>query len=347
MKKVFLAILALSWIAASCSFNNSTRVGIVKTANGGVDWQSANKIVNADKSLLERSISQMRYNGAGDKIYASSYSGGMYTSDDAAENWTEVLRDIPLYDFVFDPYDDQVIYAAAYLSGKGRVFVTRDGTKSWTEVYSDAADGNPVRAIGLNPSNPSEILIGTGKGSLIRSTDSGASWELVENFNDRINRIYWTDNGLYVVAQKKGLYRSETGGSNFEHLTSKLRTPSRENEFFTYGGRPTDYRQLAINPNDSDNLLITTNRGLFRSNNGGRSWSYATMPFRQQDASPFAIAFASSSDEVIYVSSGEVILKSTDGGDNWTSSDTGTNGLVTSILVSSNLPQIAFAGVSE
>lgn len=347
MKKVFLAIIALSWLAASCSFGSSAKVGIIKTANGGVDWQSANKIVNADKTLLERSISQMHYNGAGDKIYASSYSGGLYSSDDAGENWTEVLGNIPLYDFVFDPYDDQIIYAAAYLSGKGRVFVTRDGTKSWTEIYSDAGDGNPVRAIGINPNNSSDLLIGTGKGSLIRSYDSGESWELAESLSDRINRIYWTENGLYVVAQKKGLYRSETGGSNFDHLTAKLRTPARENNFFSYGGRPSDYRQLAINPNDSENLFITTNRGLYRSDNGGRTWNYATMPFRQQDASPFAIAFASSGEEVIYASSGSVILKSVDGGNSWTSSDTGTNGLVTSILVSRNLPQLAFAGVSE
>ena len=114
MKKVLLAIFALSWLAASCGIGSTARVGIIKTANGGVDWQGANKIVNADKTLLERSISQMRYNGAGDKIYASSYSGGLYFSDDAGENWTEVLGNIPLYDFVFDPYDEQIIYAAAY-----------------------------------------------------------------------------------------------------------------------------------------------------------------------------------------------------------------------------------------
>lgn len=347
MKKFLLIIFAISLLAASCNFSDTAKVGIVKTANGGVDWQGANRIVNTDKSLLERSISMLRYNTAGDRLYASSYNGGLFSSDDAGENWTEVLGSVPLYDFAFDPFDDQVIYAAAYLSERGRVFKTADGGKSWNEIYSDAGEENPVRAIGINPLNPSEILIGTGKGSVILSSDGGASWQLAFNLRERINRIYWTESTLYIVGKETGLYESSNGGGSFEHLTDKIRVNRRDSEVFLYSSRPNDYRQLAINPNNPENLYLTTNLGVFESNNGGSSWNYVNMPFRQQDASPFAIAFAQTGEEVIYASIGEVILKTTDGGSSWTSSDTGTNGLVTTIVVSRNLAQIAFAGVSQ
>ncbi len=347
MKRIIIFILAISFLAASCNVTQSTKVGIVKTANGGVDWQAANKIVNAEKSLLEKSISMLKYNGAGDKLFASSYNGGLYSSDDAGENWSEVLGNVPLYDFIFDPYDDKIIYAAAYLSERGRVFMTRDGGSSWNEIYSDAGEGNPVRAIAINPASPSEIIVGTGKGSVIISSDGGASWQLAFNLRERINRIYWTEQGLYVVAKETGLYKSTDNGRSFDRLTERLRVRRDGSEIFMYGSRPNDYRQLAINPGNPDNLYLTTNRGLFESTNGGNSWNYVNMPFRQQDASPFAIAFAQTGEDVLYASSGEVIMKTVDGGSSWTSSDTGTNGLVTVIVVSKNLAQIAFAGVSE
>ncbi len=347
MKKLLLIIFAVSLLAASCNFSKTAIVGVVKTANGGVDWQTANKIVNTDKTLLEKSISMLHYNNAGDKLYAASYNGGLYSSDDAGENWTEVLTGVPLYDFVFDPYDDQVIYAAAYLSERGRVLVTRDGGKSWTEIYSDASSGNPVRAIAVNPYSSSDIIIGTGKGSVILSTDRGETWELTLNLRERINRIYWSFDKLYLVGKESGLYQSNSGGRSFERLTDKIRLQRDNSEILLYGSRPSDYRQLAINPNDPENLFLSTDKGLFESRNGGKSWNYVKMPFRQQDASPFALAFAETGDEVLYASSGEVIMKTLDGGNSWTTSDTATNGLVTTIVVSKNLAQIAFAGVSE
>ncbi|HMQ01490.1 MAG TPA: hypothetical protein PKD79_00240 [Candidatus Doudnabacteria bacterium] len=346
MKKILCAVLAISLLGVSCAFGQDARVGIVKTANGGVDWQFANQIAGTEKTLLQRSISQMRFNVAGDKIFASSFDSGLYSSDDAGESWVEELSAVALYDFAIHPYDSQVMYAAAYLSERGRLFATRDGARSWTEVYSDAGERNPVRAVAINPANPNEVVIGTGKGSVILSTDAGSTWRLLENYTDRINRIVWDTSALYVVAQRNGIYKSVFGGP-LQRLTQDLRAPADAQDFFGMVGLVNDYRQIAINPFNSDNLIITTNQGLFISNNGGNSWDYATMPFRQQDAAPFAVSFAPSSGNVIYVSSGSVIFKSTDSGTTWTVSDTGTNGLVTSILISRDLPQLAFAGVSR
>ena len=350
MKKLFILIFSVSLLAVSCNFGEEVKVGIIKTANGGVDWQSANRVKDVEQDLLERSISELKYNNSGDRLFASSFNSGLYSSEDAAENWKVELVGIPIYDFAFHPSDDQTIYAAVHLSDRGRVFATRDGAKSWTEVYSDAGEGNPVRAVAINPNNPSELIIGTGKGTIIGSQDSGATWRLLQTYNDRINRIYWTTDKIYIVAQKTGVLMSQNGGLNFDLITRNLRANNNtgnQNEIFGFGSNVNDHRRLAINPFNSENLLLTTNRGLYASQNGGNTWNYVTMPFRQQDASPFAVAFAPSTDNVVYVSSGAVILKSTSGGVNWTSSDTGTNGLVTSILVSNKLPQLAFAGVSQ
>ncbi|HMR55460.1 MAG TPA: hypothetical protein PKD34_02600, partial [Candidatus Doudnabacteria bacterium] len=208
MKKLFLLIFSVSLLAASCNFGEDVKVGIIKTANGGVDWQSANTVKDTDKDLLQRSISELKYNNSGDKLFASSFNSGLYSSEDAAENWNGELVGIPIYDFAFHPFDDQLIYVAVHLSDRGRVFATRDGAKSWTEIYSDAGEGNPVRAIAVNPNNPSEIMIGTGKGTIILSQDAGETWRLLQTYNDRINRIYWKTDKIYIVAQKTGVLMS-------------------------------------------------------------------------------------------------------------------------------------------
>lgn len=350
MNKILIAILAVSLLAASCDLTKSVHVGIVKTANGGVDWQPANKVTGTEQSLLQRSISQLKYNPGKNKIFAASFSGGLYTSEDAAENWTETLVGIPVFDFVFHPYDENIMYASTYLSDRGRLLATKDGGRSWNEIYSDASTKNPVRAVAINPNNPDEILIGLGKGALIKSDDNGSSWHLLQNYNDRINKIVWENNDLYVIVKSTGVFKSTDGGSSFTQITRGLRVPDKSSNnkyMFSFTGAVNDFRQLVIDPNNWEHLLLTTNKGLYESTDNGASWGYIDLPFRQQDIAPFAVAFANTSESVIYVSIGSVILKSTDNGSNWSSSDTKTNGLVSSILVSPNLPQIAFAGVSQ
>ncbi len=347
MKKIVIVICAILLLAVSCN-SKDVKVGIVKTANGGVDWQSANLIKDAEKTLLERSISKVAFNPEGDKVFASAFDGGMYSTEDAGENWNEVLGNVTIYDFAFHPYDSQIIYAASYLSERGRVMQTKDGGKSWTEVYSDAGNKNPVRAIAVNPNNPAEVVIGMGKGALIATSDEGANWRLIQNYNDRINKIVWQGSDMYVVVKNTGVFKSSDGGNSSQQISRSLtRTENRAQTSIFGSGRVNDYRQLAVSDVDSNLLYLTTNRGLFRSNDGGSSWSYVSMPVRQQDAQTHAVAIAPGSDSTLYVSANSVIFKTTDGGNSWSSSDTSTNGLVTSILINPEQPLLVFAGVSK
>ncbi len=350
MKKILISLIAISLLGVSCNLGQKTvKVGIIKTANGGVDWQPANKIVNNEKTLLTKSISQLKFSNNGEKIFASSFDGGLYSTEDAGENWAEVLSGVIIYDFAIDPNDDKNMYAASYLADRGRLISTKDGGKSWTEVYSDAGSKNPVRAVAINPNNSSEVMIGLAKGALIQSSDSGTSWRLINNYNDRINRIHWQSNSeVYVVVNKTGVFRSIDNGNSFTQISKSLVAPSDRSKSTLFSTKDIkDYRQLAIDPSNTSALWLTTNKGLFRSNDGGNRWNYVSMPFRQVDASPFAVAVAPTSSSVLYVSSNYIIFKSIDGGINWSSSNTETNGLTTSLLISRDLPQVAFAGVSK
>jgi hypothetical protein len=114
-----------------------------------------------------------------------------------------------------------IIYAAGIFDERGRVLATRDGGKSWVEVFNEATTNNPVRSIALNPANPNEIVIGLASGAVIKSEDSGNNWRLLQNYGDRINRIRWQES-LYVLTRTKGLYQSSDGGASFRNITNSI-----------------------------------------------------------------------------------------------------------------------------
>lgn len=346
MKTKIIIVIALSLLAASCSLFAPATGGIFKTANGGIDWQVSNKLKNSESTLSNLSVSKMAFSPHGaDIVYAGAYNGGIYKSSDGGGSWEEALGQIPIFDFVIHPDDDQTIYAAGAFDDHGRVLVTHDGGKSWTEIFSAAETSTVVRTVALNPANPQEVLIGTSAGAVIISHDGGTNWQLVQNYNDRINRIIWRYEGVYVVVRGTGVFASRDGGNSFQQITANLNSSGNTRGVNIFGSSIGTYNQLAVSESNPNLIYLSTNQGLYRSENGGGSWQFVNLPLRQNDLAPHAIAIAPGSDQVIYVSAKSNIYKSSDGGLSWVSSDTGTNNLVNALLISPDLPQVAFAGI--
>jgi photosystem II stability/assembly factor-like uncharacterized protein len=353
MKKAFfISLAALTLLSAACDFNNKGTAGILKTSNGGVDWQASNTIKASDpeatdSSMLEFSISKLAFDPVAPEIlYASSYNAGLYKSVDGAATWQQILGQIPVLDFAVHPQDNQTIYAAGYFEGRGRVLLTRDGGKSWNAIYTSAANNTSVRSVALNPNSPHQVAIGLSGGELIMSDDAGQAWRLAQSYNDRINRIIWTRDAVYVVVRTTGVFKSTDGGASFQLATANLQSPGNSSSDFDiiFGSSIGNFNQLAVSESGSGVLFLTTNLGLYRSENAGNSWQFVSMPLRQSATPAMAVAISRSSDNTVYVSAGSIIYKTTDFGSTWSSADTQTNSLINALAVSPDLPQVAFAG---
>ncbi len=347
MKKIVItAIAVLSLVSASCDLFGTTTAGILKTSNGGVDWQTSNNLKDNAGTIAGLSISKIAFDPlATEIIYASSFNSGLYKSVDGAANWEQVLGQIPVLDFALHPNDSQTIYAGGYFEERGRALVTRDGGKSWNAVYTASAANSAVRTIALNPSSPEQIAIGMSQGELILSDDGGATWRLSQSYNDRINKIIWNNDGMYVVVRGTGIFRSIDSGNSFQLITSGLQSAGNTSTLSIFGSQISSYNQLAMSYLDPSTMFVTTNLGLYRSRDGGNSWQFVNMPLRQSAIAPLAVAIAPSSDNVVYVSAGSIIYKTADGGNSWSTSDSGTSSLINALLVDPNLPQAAYAGV--
>ena len=73
----------------------------------------------------------------------------------------------------------------------------------------------------------------------------------------------------------------------------------------------SDYHSLLVAPNASDQLVLGTHQGLFRSIDGGRSWTQAEL------ANQDAMNLARASSETVWAAGHNVLARSSDGGSTW------------------------------
>ena len=194
-----------------------------------------------------------------DTVYAGVEDAALFRSTDGGENWHELpgLRGhgtgpnwqpgaggMCLHTIILDPSDPKRIYIAISAAG---AFRSDDGGESWKPInkglYSQyipnptAEVGHCVHHIAMNPSRPG-VLFMQKHWHVMRSDDAGDNWTKVSGnlptdfgFVIDINAhepetIYVvpikSDSEHYVHEGKLRVYRSRTGGNEWEALTKGL-----------------------------------------------------------------------------------------------------------------------------
>ena len=192
-------------------------------------------------------------------VYAGVEDAALFRSTDGGENWTELpgLRGhgtgpkwqpgaggMCLHTIILEPGNPDRIYIAISAAG---AFRTDDGGKSWKPInkglYSKyipnptAEVGHCVHHIAMNPSRPG-VLFMQKHWDVMRSDDAGDQWtkisgNLPTDFGFVIDihahepeTIYVlpikSDSEHYVHEGKLRVYRSRTGGNEWEALTKGL-----------------------------------------------------------------------------------------------------------------------------
>lgn len=136
--------------------------------------------------------------------------------------------------------------------------------------------GGRVRAILIDPDDPTIMLAGSVSGGIWRSDDSGASWAPVDDFmanlavvtlardpNDADVVYAGTGEGFYNIDSIRGagIFKSVDRGVTWNQL------PATANSDFDYVLR------VATHPSNSNVLLAATRSGLWRSGDAGVSFN--------------------------------------------------------------------------
>ena len=244
--------------------------GVWKTTNQGASWDAVfeeQPILNIGSIAIQQSNPSTVWVGTGEGNPRNSISlgEGMYKTIDGGKSWKrmglEKTRNI--HRIIVDPSNPNTVYAGAignpYAEHPERgVFKTTDGGESWDKILF-TNDTSGVADMIMDPSNPNKLFV--------------AMWQH--------RRTPWS---LSSGGPGSGLYMTFDGGKNWKKLGEKEGLPAGNL------GRIG----LAIsrsNPNRVYALVEATKNGLYKSDDGGQTWSLmnsnpefvSTRPFYFQE----------------------------------------------------------------
>ncbi len=238
-------------------------------------------------------------------LYLGTYSSGIYKTINKGDSWTLCSTvNLPIYkDTLFNdpllhcwywgdyypidaiavhPHNENKLWIGTL--GRG-LYESSNGGESWQKANKTLPDTLAVNIIHINPENPDDILLGTGKyfmvgnpsnGGLYRTMDGGNTWYLMQdipngssfNISDIVRDPSNNDHIIVSISSAGepgfawGIMESYDNGTTWQELFA--------NTFNFYN--------LSINPENNQNLWssVYTNfqeYWLMYSNDGGQNWN--------------------------------------------------------------------------
>ena len=221
------------------------------------------------------------------KMWVGSVSGGIWVSTDSGASWNPVndfMGNLSVSSLVMDPTNSNVLYAGTgegffnvdAVRGAG-IFKSTDGGVTWSQMASTNPAGGSqwyyVNRLAIHPGNGNIMLVATGSGTY-RTTDGGTSWSLVASGRALDVRINPADGNNAIIGRDNGQALYST--------TAASATPTWTLVAFVYGGQRVE---LAYAPSAANTAYAvvdapgtTTYADLYKTTNGGATWSYVSSP---------------------------------------------------------------------
>ncbi len=228
-----------------------------------------------------------------------------------------------------DPLDPLRMWAASFGAG---VYRSVDGGVTWT-AHRKGLGNTFVRCVTPQPNHPDSVFCGTNNGIFL-SLDGGLNWDqvLATTVSVRAIAIHPIRTGVaYAASYGSGVLKSLNGGASWSTVNLGLGN--------------TLVRDVAIHPTQPEILLAATGTGsidppgpggLFRSINGGLTWSQLADTTGSNNGSHGAavqIQFDRLDPQRVYVAElDRGVLKSVDGGTTWTRANSGLKSFSTRSL---------------
>ena len=287
-----LVLLALT-AGGACAHDPSSYGGVFRSRNLGGTWLSA------DVGLFLNAALVVAVNPKHQGELLAGTDLGLLGSRNAGLSWTPAARDLifgPVFAVTFLSDGQGAICAAQsgvfrrevggwmpvaapeaaipartlalgasaeriYLLGRNRLFLSADGGHSFVPVPgpSDTSVMSALAVVG----SQHEIVVAVIDGQIMSSEDGGKGWRAgglgeASNPVDTVAVDVEVPNRVWA-AHAGQIYASDEGGAVWRSVGRSLPEPG------------TTVRGIAANA-EATTLVVASNRGLYRSENGGETW---------------------------------------------------------------------------
>jgi len=259
-----------------------------------------------------------------DVIFALSGSSPakVMRSDDLGLTWNMAgtFNGSP-YSLAMNPSGTLMCGASSYF------YYSTNGGASWSSVYQANTIFNDIAP---HPTNPQTVYAaayrynGTNwQMTFCKSTDGGASWTYLPLINTSDTSYGYgiavsesNPQTIYVCGYLYSsstyapkLFRSTDGGVSFTEVT-----PSGcSSEYYAYS--------VAVHPTNPSIVLLGTLYGIWRSTDGGTSWSDVSSTVYN-----YSLTFSPANSDIVIAGGYNGVHRSTNAGASWTTSTSGITG---------------------
>jgi photosystem II stability/assembly factor-like uncharacterized protein len=264
-------------------------------------------------------------------VYCNYGMSCVYKSTNAGKNWTKIATGKrACYDMALHPHNPQILFVLSSFD----VLKSTNGGGSWTVNNLGSRRYGYQGQIVIDPINPDNLYVagyhyhGTpGNGiAVFKSTDGGVHWTTqCINPDSQSGRAYCiavsssSPNILYLggyygdgLNYFDKLYKSTDSGNSWQDVTGSI---------------PKIPESIIIDPNNPDKVYVGTLWGVYRSSNGGQTWTR-----NAGNVYAYAVGIDPADSNTIYAGYDKRCYKSTDGGVNWAIHTAGLCGMCQDIL---------------
>ncbi len=272
------------------NMRNSVSIGngIYKSTDAGDNWikLGLENTEHIAKIIINPVNSNIVYVAAPGPLWSSSKDRGLFKSTDGGKSFEKILyinEDAGCADVAFDPQHPDTVYASTWefrrkpyafnSGGNGSgMWKSTDGGKTWKELKS----GLPPKPFGriafaIAPSAPQNIIaiVESNETGLYISADGGENWKKQSATMNVVSRPFYFSCIQIDPKDPKRVYRpgftfsySVDGGYSFADANNEG------------GWLHSDMHAFWINPNNTSQLYLGTDGGVYISLDRGATWNF-------------------------------------------------------------------------
>ena len=339
--RLLIILLPILFTAQACNFfslgsgdNGSGPRGVFVSVDSGESWQETNRL-GEDKKLDGAEVFRLVLEpGNHQNLLLVTHNAGLYASDNKADQWITLLPDFSAYDSFFNPSNKQEIFVAGHRGKIATILKSPDRGATWLPVYNEPTGPAAVSSLIFDPRNPAIFYAGLTTGTVLRSVDSGQNWNVLTDFKDWIVKLVPSPDGrtLYLLGQTGGVRRSADGGRNWVELAKPEPAPGR-------------YNHLYMDPASGGALYLATDRGLFRSQDQGSSWTKLTLPATPETNDVSTVTVNPKKSVQIFAAIRSTVYRSEDRGLTWKTVALPTHRVIWEIVIDPDEPNRIYVGL--